>query len=309
MAEGATIRLGLGLPNAGPLASRDNILEAAIGAEEIGLASVWVLDRVVRPRAPKWGEAPPSYYSTVFDPIETLTYVAARTQHIRLGTSVVQSLLHPPVILARRLATLDQLSGGRLVAGLGQGWMPEEFAVAGIPIRRRGRGMVEYLAAVRAVWGPDPVRFEGEFYQIPESDIGPKPARPIPILLGYDSDAGIRLAARYADGILPNRRDLNILRRDLDLFWEATAEAQRDVSAMQIVFRGAARLETAAGTGRHLFVGTLEQWADDLSRLAALGVHDVHLQLRTPVAQQLDTMAKLHAMVRGHRGETARGFM
>ena len=297
MTNGSTLKLGLGLPNAGPLASPETITEAAIGAEEIGLASVWVLDRIVRPRAPKWGEAPPPYYSTVFDPIETLTYVAALTQRVELGTSVVQSLLHPPVILARRLATLDQLSRGRLTAGLGQGWMAEEFSIAGVPIRRRGRGMVEYLAALHATWGPDPVRFDGEFYQIPESDIGPKPARRIPILLGYHSDAGIRLAARHADGLLPNRRDLNTLRRDVEVFWETAAEAQRDVSTMRISFRGAARLESAASAARPLFVGTLDQWAEDVSGLAALGVHDLHLQLHTPVPEQLDTMAKLHEMV------------
>lgn len=293
---GPTIRLGLGLPHAGPLATRDNILEAALGAEEIGLDSVWVLDRVVRPLVPTSGQPLPVFYSTIFDPIETLAYVAARTERVGLGTSVLQCLLHPPVVLARRLATLDQLSGGRVVAGLGQGWMPEEFAVAGVPLKRRGRGMVEYLAAVRAVWGPDPVRFEGEFYQIPESDIGPKPVRPIPILLGYDSDAGIRLAARHAAGILPNRRDLDTLQRDLELFRQTAAEARRDVAAMRIVFRGAARLDTVVGAERPLFRGTLQQWAEDLSRLTALGVHEVHLQLHTPVAQQLATMAELNAL-------------
>ncbi len=295
---GSAIKLGLGLPHAGPLATRENILQAALGAEAIGLDSVWVLDRVLRPLSPKWGERPPPFYSTVFDPIDTLAFVAARTERVALGTSVIQALLHSPVMLARRLATLDVLSGGRIVAGLGQGWMPEEFATAAVPLDRRGRGMVEWIAAVRAVWGPDPVEFHGEFYRIPQSDIGPKPTRPIPILLGYHSEQGIRLAAHHADGILPNRRDLAALQTDLNLFRIAASEAKRDATSMHVVYRGAARLETSS-TERLLFVGSLDAWADDVVRLATLGVQHVHLQMQAPIALQLETMAELHARTRG----------
>jgi len=138
-----------------------------------------VLDRLLRPLSPARGEAPSAYYSTVFDALETLAYVAGLTSRVELGTSVIQALYHSPVVLARRLATIDQLSGGRVIAGLGRGWMPEEFTVAGVPLRRRKRAMPEFLAAMRATWGPDPVRFAGEIYDIPESDIGPKPARAI----------------------------------------------------------------------------------------------------------------------------------
>jgi len=291
------IKLGIGLPHAGPLASPANIARAATGAEEIGLDSVWVLDRLLRPRAPAWGDAPPPYYSVVFDPIETLTYVAARTSRVQLGTSVIQALVHPPLLLARRLATLDHLSGGRVIAGLGRGWMPEEFAVAGVALSRRERAMPEFLAALRAAWGPDPVRFDGEIYDIPESDVGPKPAHPIPLLLGYDSDFGIRLAARHADGLNSNRHDLQTLRRDLDLFRETAAAAGRDPLALPVVFRGAARLDDAAGGDRSLFVGSLDQWIEDVEQLAALGIEHIFLQLHTPLEQQLQTMTELRGRV------------
>ena len=95
------LKLGIGLPHAGPLASAQNIARLARGAEEIGLDSVWVLDRLLRPLSPARGEAPSAYYSTVFDALETLAYVAGLTSRVELGTSVIQALYHSPVVLAR----------------------------------------------------------------------------------------------------------------------------------------------------------------------------------------------------------------
>ena len=136
----------------------------------------------------------PEDFGTVYDPVETLTYVAARTSRITLGTSVLDALFQSPVILARRLATLDRFSGGRLVAGIGQGWMEQEFEAAGVSMKRRGAGFEEHLLAMRAVWGPDPVHFEGRFYRIPEADIGPKPVRPggPRLMVGAASPVGAR---------------------------------------------------------------------------------------------------------------------
>jgi alkanesulfonate monooxygenase SsuD/methylene tetrahydromethanopterin reductase-like flavin-dependent oxidoreductase (luciferase family) len=91
---------------------------------------------------------------TVYDPVETLTYVAALTSRITLGTSVLDALFQSPVILARRLATLDRFSGGRLIAGIGQGWVKQEFQAAGVSMKRRGAGFEEHLLAMRAVWVP-----------------------------------------------------------------------------------------------------------------------------------------------------------
>jgi alkanesulfonate monooxygenase SsuD/methylene tetrahydromethanopterin reductase-like flavin-dependent oxidoreductase (luciferase family) len=94
-----------------------------------------------------------------------LSYVAALTERVRLATSVIDAL-HPLVVLARHFATLDQFSGGRVVAGLGQGWMPQEFETATVPMDRIGAGMDEVVAAMRACWCPDPVEYEGRFYRI-----------------------------------------------------------------------------------------------------------------------------------------------
>mgnify|MGYP003288022635 CR=1 FL=1 len=203
------MELGVALPTSGRLASPGNIVRIAQEAERLGYASVWTYERLLRPVA----ELPapdgsmrriPAQYRLTYEPLETLSYVAALTERVRLGTSVIDALLHPPVVLARRFATLDQFSGGRVVAGLGQGWMPQEFETANVPMDRIGSGMDEVVAAMRACWGPDPVEFEGRFYRIAPSEVNPKPVQErIPVLLGATTPAGARRAGRIADGLNP----------------------------------------------------------------------------------------------------------
>jgi len=119
-------------------------------------------------------------YRATFEPLETLSYVAALSERIKLGTSVIDALFHVPVMLARRLATLDQLSNGRVIAGLGQGWMPEEFETANVPLKRRGAGLDEVIAATRACWGPNPVSYQGRLYRIAPPEVAPKPGPDAP---------------------------------------------------------------------------------------------------------------------------------
>ena len=204
----SNVAVGIALPQYGTIASPETILHVAEEAEKMGLASLWVSDRLLLPTKPKEtfdGDPWPEIFATVYDPIEMLTFAAARTKKVKLGTSVVSALFQNPVTLARRFATLDRLSDGRAIAGIGQGDFRDEFEAANVPIRRRGRGFEEFARAMRAVWGPDPVSFNGEFYNIPESRIGPKPVQSsgIPMLLGAFAPASRERAARIADGIMP----------------------------------------------------------------------------------------------------------
>src|SRR4051794_10800926 len=163
-----TMKLGVHLPLSGRGASPESISAVALEAERIGLDSVWSWERLLRPTAPIAMGGPggpvmdaPEDFATVYDPLDTLAYVAALTSRITLGTSVLDVLFQSPVVLARRLATLDRLCGGRLVAGLGQGWMQQEFDAAGVPMTRRGAGFEEQLRAVPALWGAGPARLLG----------------------------------------------------------------------------------------------------------------------------------------------------
>ncbi|HEV7973725.1 TIGR03619 family F420-dependent LLM class oxidoreductase [Amycolatopsis sp.] len=278
------MKVGIGLPNGGLRVDAESLVRLAVDAETLGLDSVWALDRWLRPHAPVTMPGvpvpitmPPESYATVFDPLETLSFIAARTSRIMLGTSAINVLYHPPVLLAKRLATLDRLSGGRVIAGVTSGWMAEEFAVAGVPRTRMGDGFDDHLAAMRAVWGPDPVVHNGKYYPIPKSDIGPKPARPggIPLVAGYVTEAGLRRAARIADGLHPYRDNFDDLAADLALWRETTEAAGRAWDSMPVVLRCTGSLRPAQGK---LFSGSVMEWVEDLARLDELGVDHVFVQ-------------------------------
>jgi alkanesulfonate monooxygenase SsuD/methylene tetrahydromethanopterin reductase-like flavin-dependent oxidoreductase (luciferase family) len=182
--------LGVSLPTSGPLLSRDAIVRVAQEAERLGYAALWTTERVLYPLAeityPDGTRAPlDTYYLKTFEPIETLSYVAAKTERIKLGTSIIDTPFHTPLELARRFATLDQFSDGRVIAGLGQAWMEQEFIATNSSRKYQGRGTEEFIAAMRAAWGANPVQFEGTYYTIPPSNIDPKPVQQggIPIII------------------------------------------------------------------------------------------------------------------------------
>jgi probable F420-dependent oxidoreductase len=214
--------LGVSLPSFGPHAGPGALAEVAGAAERLGFHSVVVTDRLLLPADPAWANEAGLPEGAVWDPIEVLTWVAAGTSRIRLATGVVNALFQPPVLLARRLATLDRLSGGRLDVGLGQGWLPEEFAAVGVPAGRRGRGFEEHLAVLRACWGPDPVRHGGPRYPLPDALVGPKPLqRPLPVRIGAVARPAVERAARIGDGFLTGVRDWDTSATEIGWYREA----------------------------------------------------------------------------------------
>lgn len=296
------MKIGIALPHIGPYASRENIVRVAQAAEGTGFDSLWVLERLLRPTFAFHQMGREMHMSTVYaiayEPLDTLSYVAAKTERIKLGTSVIDALFHPPVVLSKRFAALDQLSGGRVIAGLGQGANQPEFKTANIPLKRRGAGFEEYIAALRAAWGPDPVSFKGRFYSIAESQIGPKPLQqPIPILLGGHSPEAIARAARLADGYNPSYGAIptawQSLQDRIKLYQDAVRAAGRDPSSAQVVIR--ANLTPGGTTGQPL-AGSAEQIKEDLAQLRALGVSHVFWDMNfasTPVDDQINWLAPL----------------
>ena len=155
------MKLGAALPHSGADASPDGMVAFAHRAEELGLDSLWVLERILRPVAPAREPLLPAHSASVYSPLETLAFIAGKTDVIRLGTSVLDALFHVPAALGRQLATVDRLSNGRLLVGLGQGWSTEEFQTAGVPMSRRGNGFEDFIAALQATWRQDPVQYQG----------------------------------------------------------------------------------------------------------------------------------------------------
>jgi probable F420-dependent oxidoreductase len=283
--------VGIGLPILGEHATPTAMAVVATTVDRLGFHSVATYERLLLPATPGWVNEAGLPEAPAFDAIEALTWVAAITRRVRLVTGVVNPLFQPPVVLARRLATLDVLSGGRVAAGVGSGWLPEEFAAVGVPIARRGAGFEEHLAAMRACWGPDPVEHAGPHYPIAAARIGPKPVQdPLPVLVGAVAPAAIARAARLADGFVVGFRD-----------WDSTLE--------QIaVYR------SAGGTGRVVLrAGPLlphprqpvppTTWSppsmlDDLARAAAEGVDEVIWDLNIvelPIPDQLAEYERLAA--------------
>jgi len=302
------VAIGIALPQYGTIASPESILHVAVEAERRGLASLWLSDRLLLPTNPKDsfdGKPWPEIFATVYDPIETLTFVAAKTKNVKLGTSVVSALFQNPVALARRYATLDRLSGGRVIAGIGQGDFRDEFETANIPIKRRGRGFEEFVLAMRAVWGPDPVSFDGEFYKIPQSRIGPKPVQAggIPLLLGAFAPKALDRAARISDGIMPaiGRRDtVESLKEMLDSFRDGVRRAARNPEETMVVLNVHNTVGERNNTEqRPLLSGSPQQAASDLPKIEKLGINHIFFDMNYPAEVPLDMQLEQLGMLVG----------
>jgi len=188
------MRIGIHLPQYGRVAGADAITRAARHADALGFADVWVSDHIVHPAAQSY----PSPF--LFDPLTTLTWAAAVTERVGLGTSVLVLPQHNPLALANTLASLDALSGGRLTVAAGVGWSEAEFDALGFSFHDRGRRTDEMLRLLRAAWTEDPTSFTGEYSSFTDLRILPKPAHPIPLWVGGGVEAACRRAVELGDG-------------------------------------------------------------------------------------------------------------
>ena len=196
-------RIGVSLPTFGRYAGPDAVVDVARGWSAAGCTACPHRSGCCSRPTLTGGTTPGCPSPTCGTRSRCSLWAAAHTERIRVVPSIVNALFQPPIVLARRLATLDRLSGGRVDAGLGQGWLPEEFAATGVPMARRGAGFEEHIAAMRACWGPDPVEYTGSVYRIPRSNIGPKPAGGrVPVFVGAVARPAVERAAWIADGFI-----------------------------------------------------------------------------------------------------------
>jgi probable F420-dependent oxidoreductase len=286
--------LGFGLPVSGSWATPATMLHVARRAETLGYAALWTFQRVLRPvdggldpsfdaqQNPAARPADDPSYHAVHDPLAPLAFVAGHTERIGLGTATVCAPFTAPALLAKSAATLDVLSGGRLVLGLGIGWLPHEYAAAGVPFARRGARMDEYLRCLHALWTQDPVEFAGEFYTVPRSHTGLPPVqRPHPpVLLGGAAPEALRRAGRLAQGwISSTRQDPASLAAAVEVVRAGAREAGRDEDAVRILVRAVVELLDDEPAARAPFTGTREQVLDDLAGLKGQGATEVFVDL------------------------------
>jgi probable F420-dependent oxidoreductase len=273
--------IGIGVPLSGAWATPANQLRVVRRAEELGYHSAWTFQRLLVPeRAPE--RAAIEAYRSVHDAIVPLAFVAGHTTRIRLGVSVLNIPFFSPALMAKQLATLDAVCGGRLDVGLGIGWMREEYAAVGAPYQHRGRRAEEFLAALRALWTQEVVEFHGEFYEIPRSRMEPKPVqRPHPpLILGGGAPAALERAGRLADGwAASSGADLSRIGESVAVVRRAAAQAGRDPDALRIICRGPLRVRPGGGAERPPLTGSLDEIRKDLDALRAKGVTEVFLDM------------------------------
>lgn len=234
----------------------ESALEICRRAETVGFESVWGGEHVLLPDSieSKYpytpdGKIPAEPDTPIPDPLIWLAFVAAAAPTLRLGTCILIVPQRNPLVLAKELATLDQLSGGRVELGLGVGWMKEEFDALGVAWERRGARNDEYIAAMRELWAGPHAEYHGEFVDFPPATCSPRPVNgSIPVLVGGDTDAAIRRAVRIADGYFPGEGDFERLGKLLGRLRNVAEQEDRDPNSIEInAMFGAQMADPAAG--------------------------------------------------------------
>ena len=278
------MKIGMMLPHLGSEMSPAAVVEAARRAEALEYDSLWVIERLLYPTNPrsKYPVSPdgslPPMYARALSPIETLSYVAAHTSKIALGTGVLVMPLHNPVVLARQLATLDVLSGGRLRVGLGQGWSLDEVEAAGETFEGRAARADEFVQVLKAVWTTDPVEHRGRYFTIPRSTLQPKPVQwpHPPIYMAAYAPSALKRVGRLADGWMPSGVPLAATWQMMEQVREAAWGAGRDPNSVQLViFAFPAILDQSPGEDRPSFVGTLDEVRRDVMTARDLGASEI----------------------------------
>jgi len=239
-------------------------MEVCRTAEAVGFESLWGGEHVILPsridsRYPYTadGKIPAQPDTPIPDPLIWLAFAAAAAPSLRLGTCILIVPQRNPLVLAKELATLDQLSGGRVELGLGVGWLREEFDALGIPWERRGARNDEYIAAMRALWAGPHAEFHGEFVDFEPVTCSPRPVQArIPILVGGDTDAAINRAVRLADGYFPGEGDVQRLAALIARLRHAAEVAGRDPASIEInAMFGAQMADPVAGAEQLAAIG------------------------------------------------------
>jgi probable F420-dependent oxidoreductase len=297
------MKIGVSVPNIGPVATPEAIKAVAQKAEALGYNSLWTVERVLFPVDPKlpYPATPdghlPEPYKHNLDPLDTLTYAAAFTSRIKLGASVLDIPYYNPVLLARRLSTIDVLSKGRLRVAFGVGWSPDEMEAAGADMKVRGARADEFLQLLKTIWTTEPVEHRGKFFSVPKSYIGPKPVQKPhpPIYLAAYTPPAMKRVPTLADGWNPAGVPIDGMKQMWAGIQQMATEAGRDPSQLSMIVRANLHVtEKPVEKDRFVFVGSVEQIREDIAACEKIGAKEVFLELGfTPGGQTLSHWEKL----------------
>lgn len=234
------MKFGLRYCNTGDYVDPAKAVALAEAAEAAGFESMWTVEHTVVPGG--YGSTYPYAAGGKMaggddsiplpDPLIWMAYVAAATKRVKLATGIMILPQHQPAVVAKQVATLDHMSGGRILLGIGVGWLKEEFDVLGVPFEDRGRRTDEYMRALREFWGSEKPTFQGEFIRFKDAYCQPRPVNgSVPLIVGGHSPAAARRAGRLGDGFFPARGAPKEL---FDLARQTAREAGRDPEALEI---------------------------------------------------------------------------
>jgi len=290
---------GCHLPVFGPIATRGNVMAFARKMEVLGYESLWASDHVVLPYTIKsrypynaTGEFPLPPSAAFLEPLTTLALVAGVTERALLGTTILVLPHRHPVLAAKTIATLDHLAEGRVILGVGVGWMREEIEILGGNYDRRGAWSDEAIRIMRTCWAEERPRHAGEFFTFGEIGVAPQPPRKrIPIWVGGHTPRALRRVAELGDGWHAAFTPPDAFARDMERLRAECARANRTVDDLAITLRvGLSFRDRPGGADRRPLQGTPEQIVADIRRYRELGVGSFLLEARY---RDLDDMVSI----------------
>jgi probable F420-dependent oxidoreductase len=284
------MKVGLVVPQFGINATKENLINFVQIAEREGFESLWVYDRMLYAVTPQqgYGGTPdkkewPEYFKNSLDPLTTLAFIAANTTKVNLGTCIIDMVFHNPVTLAKEFTTIDILSEGRTICGFGIGWSKDEYLAANIPYEKRGERANEILQTMKKVWTDDIIEFNGGFYKIPKSIIGPKPVqRPHPkILLGGFSPKTFERIIKYGDGYIGALvGSFEYFHNSIKMFndsIEKSSRTRKDFDLTILTYPYLMKSNSSEGDRAPMIGRTIDEISSDLSMLKSSGVDRVIL--------------------------------
>jgi probable F420-dependent oxidoreductase len=304
------LKIGIVSPQFGQPATKENIVQTAKTVEQEDIDSLWVSERLLwslNPQTPYPGSpdgSPPVETQIVLDPLETLTYIAANTNKIMLGTSVIDMLFHNPLILAKRFATLDVLSEGRVVAGLGIGWSRDEYQVSNVPFNDRGKRADEFIQVLKKIWVDDVVEFKGEYYNIPASIIEPKPIQKphIPLYLGgFSPHTFARIVEYDTNGWLGGiGGPLEHLENTMKIVKDNANKVGKDPKKFQVILLTSPKIfdsnsQTTNEEGKRFpLTGAIDEIGKDLRRIKEIGINHIIFGFNfSPIRADIDSIIEI----------------